>query len=43
MSVGQAFDMTFTIHLTWNYLLYPLAAIGVITILLVLWASRQSW
>ena len=35
--------MTVTLHLTWNYLLYPLAAIGALTIVFILWACRQSW
>jgi hypothetical protein len=35
--------MTFTIHLTWNYLVYPLAGVGVLAILFIIWACRQSW
>lgn len=35
--------MDIAFHLTWNYLIYPLATIGVLAILVVIWACRQSW
>lgn len=34
--------MNIAFHLTWNYLLYPLAAIGVVAIIVFIWACWQS-
>jgi hypothetical protein len=35
--------MDIVFHLTWNYLLYPLAAIGVLAIIVTIWLCKQSW